>query len=192
MAPLLSVKGLRKVFGNLTVLDGVDLSVERGEVIGFIGSSGSGKSTFLRCLNHLEVPTDGEIRLDGELVGYAEAGGTVRPLPERKLSEQRRQMAMVFQHFNLWPHKTALENITEGPIVVKREAGAVARERGRALLARVGLGDKADAYPSRLSGGQQQRVAIARALALEPKILLFDEPTSALDPELVNEVLKVI
>lgn len=190
--PLLTVKDLRKDFGNVTVLEGINLEVHRGEVIGFIGSSGSGKSTFLRCINLLETPTSGDIRLEGELIGFEDTPKGRRPSRARKISQQRRQMAMVFQQFNLWPHKTALENVTEGPIVVKREPSEKARQRASALLEKVGLADKADVYPSRLSGGQQQRVAIARALALEPKILLFDEPTSALDPELVNDVLGVI
>jgi polar amino acid transport system ATP-binding protein len=192
MSQLLTIRGLRKEFGSLTVLNGLDLDVSRGEVIGFIGSSGSGKSTFLRCINLLEMPTDGDIRLDGELIGFEDTAKGRRPLPGRRISQQRGQMAMVFQNFNLWPHKTALENVTEGLIVVKKVAPSLAAKKGNALLARVGLSDKAQSYPSRLSGGQQQRVAIARALALEPKILLFDEPTSALDPELVNDVLKVI
>ncbi len=189
-APLLTIRGLCKRFGALTVLDDVALDVSRGGVVGLIGASGSGKSTLLRCINMLEQPSGGEIRLDGELIGFHPGSG--RRLSDRALSRQRRRMAMVFQQFNLWPHKTALENVIEGPVVVKGTKPAEARAAGLALLQRVGLAAKADAYPSRLSGGQQQRVAIARALAMEPELMLFDEPTSALDPELVGEVLSVM
>jgi ABC-type histidine transport system ATPase subunit len=190
--PLLSIRRLRKSFGLFEVLKGVDLDVRRQEVVGFIGSSGSGKSTLLRCINMLEVPTEGTIRLDDEMIGFEETSAGLRPIGNAALSRQRRQMAMVFQQFNLWPHKSVLENVIEGPIVVQKVPKAQARETGIALLRKVGMDRWMDAYPSRLSGGQQQRVAIARALALKPKIILFDEPTSALDPELVGEVLKVI
>ncbi|MDB5416188.1 MAG: hypothetical protein JWR10_4523 [Rubritepida sp.] len=192
MEPLLAIEGLHKSFGLIEVLKGISLQVQRREVMGFIGASGSGKSTLLRCINMLEVPEAGSIRLAGELVGFRDTPRGRRLLPPRELSRQRRRMAMVFQQFNLWPHRTALENVIEGPIVVQGIAPAKAREMGEALLRKVGLEDRVHAYPSRLSGGQQQRVAIARALALQPEIILFDEPTSALDPELVGEVLKVI
>ncbi|HWL28961.1 MAG TPA: amino acid ABC transporter ATP-binding protein, partial [Burkholderiaceae bacterium] len=174
------------------VLKGVTLSVKRQQVVGFIGASGSGKSTLLRCINMLETPSSGDIFLEGQPIGFRDAGTKRVPLSQRELSLQRRQMSMVFQQFNLWPHKTALENVIEGLIVAQSMPLARARERGVRLLEKVGLGEKLDAYPSRLSGGQQQRVGIARALALDPKILLLDEPTSALDPELVADVLEVI
>lgn len=189
---LLKINNLQKSYGALSVLEGINLEVKSGSVVGFIGSSGSGKSTLLRCINHLEVPTGGEVIFDGEVVGQKVIGGKMKPLSSTELSQQRRKMAMVFQHFNLWPHKTAIENVMEGLIVVQNISPKIAREKAMKALERVGLADKADSYPSRLSGGQQQRVGIARALALEPKIILFDEPTSALDPELVNEVLSVI
>ncbi|MEP9347887.1 amino acid ABC transporter ATP-binding protein [Xanthobacter sp. KR7-225] len=191
-APLLTIRGLRKSFGPIEVLKGIDLDIARRQVVGFIGASGSGKSTLLRCLNFLEEPTAGEVRLEGELIGLSEKGGRRARLGAGELSRQRRQMAMVFQQFNLWPHKTALENVMEGPVVVQKVPKAEAEARAVALLTKVGLAERMHAYPSRLSGGQQQRVAIARALALQPKVMLFDEPTSALDPELVGEVLKVI
>ncbi|WP_326491892.1 amino acid ABC transporter ATP-binding protein [Methylobacterium oryzae] len=189
---LLEIRDLHKSFGALEVLKGVDLTVEAGEIVGFIGASGSGKSTLLRCINHMEVPTRGEVLLDGEIVGVRQAGPRLVARSSAEISQQRRRMAMVFQHFNLWPHKTALENVMEGPVVVQKIGRGEARERAVSALSRVGLADKVAAYPSRLSGGQQQRVGIARALALEPQVILFDEPTSALDPELVNEVLSVI
>jgi polar amino acid transport system ATP-binding protein len=157
-----------------------------------IGPSGSGKSTFLRCINHLEKIDAGRLSVAGDLVGYREHGGKLHELRDREVAERRRDIGMVFQRFNLFPHMTALENVIEAPIQVRGVAKATARERGRELLERVGLGDKANAYPNQLSGGQQQRVAIARALAMEPKLMLFDEPTSALDPELVGEVLDVM
>ena len=190
--PVLTVRELHKNFKELEVLKGIDLTVGRGDVVGLIGSSGSGKSTMLRCINYLEKPTLGEIRLEGEIVGMIERGGQLLPASTKVLSRQRRRMAMVFQNFNLWPHRTALENVIEGPVVVQRVARKLALEKGMALLEKVGLAHKQDQYPSQLSGGQQQRVAIARALALEPTLLLFDEPTSALDPELVGEVLGVM
>jgi ABC-type histidine transport system ATPase subunit len=189
---LLAIRDVHKSYGALEVLKGIDLTVEAGEIVGFIGASGSGKSTLLRCINHMEAPTRGEVLLEGETVGVKTVGGKHVPRSPAELSQQRRKMAMVFQHFNLWPHKTALENVMEGPVVVQKIEREKARAKALSALARVGLADKADSYPSRLSGGQQQRVGIARALALEPQIILFDEPTSALDPELVNEVLAVI
>lgn len=189
----LQISGLHKAFGNLEVLKGIDLPVPAGAVVGIIGGSGSGKSTLLRCVNYLEVPTQGDIYLDGELVGVEMLpGGSRRRLSERALGRQRQQMSMVFQGFNLWPHRSALENVMEALIVVKRMPVAEARDLSLSLLEKVGLADKRDIYPVRLSGGQQQRVGIARALALRPKVMLFDEPTSALDPELVGEVLTVI
>ncbi|SDJ53289.1 amino acid ABC transporter ATP-binding protein [Salipiger marinus] len=190
--PLLEVRDLHKSYGALDVLKGIDLTVDPGEIVGFIGASGSGKSTLLRCMNHMEVPTKGIVMLEGEIVGVTHKGDRLVPRPARDLSQQRRKMAMVFQHFNLWPHKTTLENVMEGPVTVQKIPKAEARDRALAALKRVGLKEKADTYPSRLSGGQQQRVGIARALALQPQVILFDEPTSALDPELVNEVLNVI
>jgi polar amino acid transport system ATP-binding protein len=183
---------VHKSFGQLEVLRGVDLSVRAGEVCCVLGPSGSGKSTFLRCINHLEKINGGRIWVDGQLVGYRERGGKLHELREREVAAQRRSIGMVFQRFNLFPHMTALENVTEAPLRVRRESRAHARERAAALLARVGLSDKVDTYPGQLSGGQQQRVAIARALAMQPKVMLFDEPTSALDPELVGEVLDVM
>ncbi|KRE01393.1 hypothetical protein ASE61_18105 [Bosea sp. Root670] len=189
---LLAIRDVHKSYGALEVLKGIDLTVEAGEIVGFIGASGSGKSTLLRCINHMEAPTRGEVLLEGETVGVKKVGDRHVPRSSAELSQQRRKMAMVFQHFNLWPHKTALENVMEGPVVVQKIEREKAKAKALAALARVGLADKADSYPSRLSGGQQQRVGIARALALEPQIILFDEPTSALDPELVNEVLAVI
>jgi polar amino acid transport system ATP-binding protein len=157
-----------------------------------IGPSGSGKSTFLRCINHLEKIDAGRLSVDGELVGYRERGDRLYELPDREVCRKRSEIGMVFQHFNLFPHMTALENVVEAPIRVKKEARSSAEMRARALLDRVGLAEKVDAYPKQLSGGQQQRVAIARALAMQPKLMLFDEPTSALDPELVGEVLDVM
>ena len=191
MQPLLSIRDLRKRFGPIEVLKGITLDVQPKQVVGFIGASGSGKSTLLRCINMLEVPEAGTIRLSGEQVGFREGEGR-RPLPPRELSRQRRRMAMVFQSFNLFAHKTILENVTLGPIKVRKQSRADAEKRARELLDRVGVSAQADKYPAQLSGGQQQRVAIARALALQPEVILFDEPTSALDPELVGEVLKVI
>ncbi|BBY61170.1 ATP-binding protein [Mycolicibacterium sarraceniae] len=181
-----------KDFGALSVLKGVTLSVDPGKVLVLVGPSGSGKSTFLRCINHLETVTAGRLYVDGDLVGYRERGGKLLEMPPREAAKQRRDIGMVFQHFNLFPHRTALANVIESPVHVKRIKKAAATERARELLAQVGLSDKADAYPAQLSGGQQQRVAIARALAMDPKLMLFDEPTSALDPELVGEVLGVM
>ncbi|MDG3012099.1 amino acid ABC transporter ATP-binding protein [Rhodococcus sp. D2-41] len=181
-----------KNFGALKVLRGVSLEIERGKVLCLIGPSGSGKSTFLRCINHLERVNAGRLYVDGELVGYSERGGKLYELHPRQAARQRRDIGMVFQHFNLFPHRTVLENVIEAPILVKKVRKKQAVERARELLDQVGLAVKADAYPAQLSGGQQQRVAIARALAMEPKLMLFDEPTSALDPELVGEVLGVM
>ncbi|UGT71890.1 amino acid ABC transporter ATP-binding protein [Nocardia gipuzkoensis] len=181
-----------KNFGALQVLKGVSLEVGRGEVLCLIGPSGSGKSTFLRCINHLEQVNAGRLYVDGEIVGYREKSGKLYEMHPREAAKQRREIGMVFQHFNLFPHRTALENIIEAPTQVKKVRKADALTRARELLDRVGLADKANAYPAQLSGGQQQRVAIARALAMDPKLMLFDEPTSALDPELVGEVLTVM
>jgi len=190
--PVVKAEGVHKRFGRLEVLRGIDLQVTQSEVMCVIGPSGSGKSTFLRCINHLEKIDGGRLWVDGRLVGYQQRGERLFELRESEVAAQRRSIGMVFQRFNLFPHKTALENVVEAPIVVDREPRAKARERGTELLSKVGLADKASAYPSQLSGGQQQRVAIARALAMRPKLMLFDEPTSALDPELVGEVLAVM
>ncbi|WP_135460035.1 amino acid ABC transporter ATP-binding protein [Mycobacterium sp. DL99] len=181
-----------KNFGALNVLKGVTLDVGRGEVLCMVGPSGSGKSTFLRCINHLEQVNAGRLYVDGDLIGYRERGGKLHEMAPRDAARQRRDIGMVFQHFNLFPHRTALENVIEAPIHVKRVKKDAALARAKDLLDQVGLSAKADAYPAQLSGGQQQRVAIARALAMNPKLMLFDEPTSALDPELVGEVLAVI
>ncbi|MCQ4208093.1 amino acid ABC transporter ATP-binding protein [Streptomyces longispororuber] len=189
---MVEVKSVRKSFGPLEVLRGIDLDVQAGEVTVVLGPSGSGKSTLLRTINHLEKVDSGWISVDGSLVGYRRSGDKLYELREREVLRQRTQIGFVFQNFNLFPHLTVLENVTEAPLsALKRPRDQVAAT-ARRLLDRVGLADKADAYPKQLSGGQQQRVAIARALALEPKLLLFDEPTSALDPELVGEVLDVI
>ena len=190
--PMVRADRVCKNFGAVKVLKGISLEVGRGQVACMIGPSGSGKSTFLRCINHLERVDAGRLYVDGELIGYAERGSKLHELQPKVAARQRRDIGMVFQHFNLFPHRTALENIIEAPVLVKKVKRAEAIERGRELLARVGLSDKVDAYPAQLSGGQQQRVAIARALAMDPKLMLFDEPTSALDPELVGEVLAVM
>ena len=191
--PMIEIRGLTKRFGAHEVLRGVDLKIAASEVVCLIGPSGSGKSTLLRCVNFLEPYDSGEVRIEGRLIGYEDApNGARRPMAGRHLREMRREIGMVFQHFNLWPHMTALHNVAEPLRRVRGLAHAEAEERAMAMLARVGLADKADAYPSRLSGGQQQRVAIARALAMQPNVMLFDEPTSALDPELVGEVLEVM
>ncbi|MCU1545808.1 MAG: amino acid transporter ATP-binding protein [Homoserinimonas sp.] len=181
-----------KSFGSNHVLKGISLSVNRGEVMCLVGPSGSGKSTFLRCINHLEQVDAGRLTVDGVLVGYEERDGKLYELKPRVAAKQRRDIGMVFQRFNLFPHMTALENVIEAPMLVKKVSKADARAKALDLLDRVGLSEKAGSYPSHLSGGQQQRVAIARALAMEPKLMLFDEPTSALDPELVGEVLDVM
>jgi polar amino acid transport system ATP-binding protein len=187
--PLLRARGVRKRFGLQEVLRGIDLDVRSGEVVVLMGPSGSGKSTFLRCVNHLEQLDGGSIEVDGSYIGYARRGDRLHHLGDREIARQRRAVGMVFQQFNLFPHLTALQNVCEAPIGVLGEARGAATERGRELLERVGLAEKAGAYPRHLSGGQQQRVAIARALAMRPTLMLFDEPTSALDPELVGEVL---
>jgi polar amino acid transport system ATP-binding protein len=181
-----------KSFGNLTVLNGVDLSVKRGQVVVIIGPSGSGKTTLLRCINHLEKIDSGHIYIEGEMIGYREVNGKLVEDREATIAHIRSQIGFVFQRFNLFPHMTALENITEAPIHVLHQPRKEVTERAMALLAKVGLSEKANAFPHKLSGGQQQRVAIARALAMNPKLMLFDEATSALDPELVGEVLKVM
>jgi polar amino acid transport system ATP-binding protein len=181
-----------KRFGALTVLNGVDLFVKRGQVVVIIGPSGSGKTTMLRCLNHLEKIDGGRIYIEGELVGYREVNGRLVEDREANIARIRSQVGFVFQRFNLFPHRTALENVSEAPIHVLHEPRALVVDRAQSLLAKVGLAEKADVYPHKLSGGQQQRVAIARALAMNPKLMLFDEATSALDPELVGEVLKVM
>jgi len=181
-----------KRFGQLTVLNGVDLSVKRGQVVVIIGPSGSGKTTLLRCLNHLEKIDSGRIYIDGQLMGYREVDGRLVEERESQIARMRAQIGFVFQRFNLFAHKTALENIIEAPIHVLRQSREEATARAMELLSKVGLADKAHAYPHKLSGGQQQRVAIARALAMNPKLMLFDEATSALDPELVGEVLRVM
>ncbi|WP_353356413.1 amino acid ABC transporter ATP-binding protein [Mycobacterium sp.] len=181
-----------KSFGALHVLKGITLEVGRGEVLCMVGPSGSGKSTFLRCINHLEQVNAGRLYVDGDLIGYRDRGTKLHEMSPRDAAKQRRNIGMVFQHFNLFPHRTALENIIEAPIHVKGVKKDAAVARGKDLLDQVGLSEKANAYPAQLSGGQQQRVAIARALAMNPKLMLFDEPTSALDPELVGEVLGVM
>jgi len=190
--PLVRAVGVHKSFQANHVLRGIDLQVQRGEVMCLLGPSGSGKTTFLRCINHLEKVSSGELYVDGELVGYRRVGKKLHELKEKEVARKRTEIGMVFQRFNLFPHKSALANVCEAPVHVKRESRSDATQRGRTLLERVGLGDKYDAYPAQLSGGQQQRVAIARALAMQPKLMLFDEPTSALDPELVGEVLDVM
>jgi polar amino acid transport system ATP-binding protein len=189
---MVKAEALFKRFGRLEVLSGITLEVQRGEVMCLLGPSGSGKSTFLRCINHLEKIDAGRLRVDGELVGYREDGDKLYELREADIVRKRAEIGMVFQRFNLFPHKTALENVIEAPMQVKRKSRAEAVERCRELLDRVGIGDRVHSYPSQLSGGQQQRVAIARALAMDPKLMLFDEPTSALDPELVGDVLDVM
>ncbi len=181
-----------KSFGSNVVLKDISLSVKRGEVVCVIGPSGSGKSTFLRCINHLEKIDGGRLTVDGELIGYRQRGDKIYELRPKEAAEQRKDIGMVFQRFNLFPHLTVLENVIEAPTQVKRQSKAKASARAMELLERVGLAEKAKAYPASLSGGQQQRVAIARALAMDPKLMLFDEPTSALDPELVGEVLEVM
>ncbi|MED7931793.1 amino acid ABC transporter ATP-binding protein [Nonomuraea sp. LP-02] len=192
MNAMVELRGVHKSFGPLHVLRGVDLDVAHGQVLVVLGPSGSGKSTLLRTINHLEKVDRGSVRVDGRLLGYRQAGDRLHELPEREVLRQRTQIGFVFQSFNLFPHLTVRQNVTEAPLSAQRRPRAEVEPLAERLLARVGLAGKADAYPHTLSGGQQQRVAIARALALEPKLLLFDEPTSALDPELVGEVLDVI
>ncbi|MGY2843571.1 polar amino acid transport system ATP-binding protein [Bradyrhizobium sp. USDA 4509] len=192
MNPIVKAVGVRKSYGTFQALKGIDLEINRGEVLCVIGPSGSGKSTFLRCINQLDAISDGALWINDELVGYRRIGHKLYELSEREIARQRLATGMVFQRFNLFPHKTALENVTEGPIHVLKQERKRAEAAARELLARVGMTDKCNAYPIELSGGQQQRVAIARALAMKPLLMLFDEPTSALDPELVGEVLAVM
>ena len=192
MSDAVRVEGVHKRFGRLEALRGVDLAVGRGEVLVLIGPSGSGKSTLLRCINHLEKIDAGRIYVNGALVGYREEGGKLHELTEREVARRRALVGMVFQRLNLFPHLTVLGNIVEAPVRVRRISSPEAEARAHELLRRVGLDDRAGAYPAQLSGGQQQRVAIARALAMDPEVMLFDEPTSALDPELVGEVLDVM
>ncbi|KQO11957.1 ectoine/hydroxyectoine ABC transporter ATP-binding protein EhuA [Agreia sp. Leaf244] len=189
---LVEITDVSKSYGAVRVLRDVSLTVQPGEVIALIGPSGSGKSTLLRTINHLETVDSGSVTVDSQFIGYELRSGRLHELPEKNVLERRTQIGIVFQNFNLFPHLTALENVVEAPVALKRATKAEARDQAKALLARVGLADKEHHYPRQLSGGQQQRVAIARALALNPKVLLFDEPTSALDPELVGEVLDVI
>ncbi|HEX3782783.1 MAG TPA: amino acid ABC transporter ATP-binding protein [Pseudonocardiaceae bacterium] len=190
--PMVLAEGVHKRFGRIEVLKGISLRVQPREVMCVIGPSGSGKSTFLRCVNHLEKIDAGKLWVDGELVGYRQKGDKLYELRDREVAEKRQEIGMVFQRFNLFPHMTAVDNIMEAPVNVRREARSTARARALELLEQVGLAEKAAAYPRDLSGGQQQRVAIARALAMRPKLMLFDEPTSALDPELVGDVLTVM
>lgn len=189
---LVRIEGVHKYFGEHHVLRGIDMNVKEGEVSVIIGPSGSGKSTLLRCVNLMETISAGRIYVRDELIGYREAGGRLHDLSSREIAAQRREIGMVFQRFNLFPHKTAVQNIIEAPTQVKKQSKAAARAKALELLDRVGLADRAGHYPAQLSGGQQQRVAIARALAMEPELMLFDEPTSALDPELVGDVLSVM
>lgn len=190
--PMISAQNVHKSFGQLEVLKGIDLEIQPGEVACLLGPSGSGKSTFLRCVNHLDKATAGRLYVDGELIGYREKNGTLYEISEKEAAEQRSDIGMVFQSFNLFPHRTVIENIIEAPVQVKKIPEETARARAMELLEDVGLASKANNYPVQLSGGQQQRVAIARAVAMDPKLMLFDEPTSALDPELVGEVLRVM
>ncbi|MEV6576093.1 amino acid ABC transporter ATP-binding protein [Streptomyces sp. NPDC051577] len=189
---MLEARGVRKQFGKLEVLKGIDLTVERGQVCCLLGPSGSGKSTFLRCINHLEKIDGGVLAVEGDLVGYRRQGNRLLELREKEVADRRREIGMVFQRFNLFPHMTALDNVTEAPLKVAGTSRTEARQDAERLLEQVGLADRAGHYPAQLSGGQQQRVAIARALAMKPKLMLFDEPTSALDPELVGDVLDVM
>jgi polar amino acid transport system ATP-binding protein len=190
---IVKAESVDKFFGRNQVLRSVSLEVQRGEVVCIIGPSGSGKTTFLRCINHLERIDGGRIEVNGHLIGYRiKEDGELVEDSERNIARQRTEIGFVFQRFNLWPHKTALQNIVEAPVRVRKTPQAEAVKQGESLLARVGLADKRDAYPGRLSGGQQQRVAIARALAMRPALMLFDEPTSALDPEMIGEVLEVM
>lgn len=190
--PMISAQNVHKSFGQFEVLKGIDLEVQPGEVACLLGPSGSGKSTFLRCVNHLDKATAGRLYVDGELIGYREKNGIPYEISEKQAAQQRSDIGMVFQSFNLFPHRTVIENIIEAPMQVKKVPEDKARKRAMELLDEVGLAAKADNYPVQLSGGQQQRVAIARAVAMDPKLMLFDEPTSALDPELVGEVLRVM
>lgn len=189
---MVKAEAVSKSFGSNEVLKSISLEVKRGEVLCLVGPSGSGKSTFLRCINHLETISAGRLWVDGELVGYRQSGDKLYELKPSEASRQRRDIGMVFQRFNLFPHMTALENVMMAPTLLRKESKAKLKTKAMELLARVGLAERYDYYPAHLSGGQQQRVAIARALAMEPKLMLFDEPTSALDPELVGEVLDVM
>jgi polar amino acid transport system ATP-binding protein len=189
---MVEAQQVHKWFGANEVLKGIDFQVRPGQVVCLLGPSGSGKSTFLRCINHLEKISAGRVYVDGELVGYRQTGDKLHELSEKEVAKKRSEIGMVFQHFNLFPHMTAMNNIVEAPCQVKGESKAAARQHAAELLDQVGLADKASFYPRQLSGGQQQRVAIARALAMRPKLMLFDEPTSALDPELVGDVLAVM
>ncbi|SNT30691.1 amino acid ABC transporter ATP-binding protein, PAAT family [Actinomadura meyerae] len=189
---MVKAENVHKSFGRLEVLKGIDLEVRQGEVMCVVGPSGSGKSTFLRCINHLEKINAGRLWVNGHLVGYRESGGKLYELRDKEVAAQRREIGMVFQRFNLFPHKTALDNVMGAPMWVKKLPKDQVKRQALELLERVGLADKAQSYPAQLSGGQQQRVAIARALAMEPALMLFDEPTSALDPELVGEVLETM
>ncbi len=191
--PILDIQNIHKRFGDLEVLHGISLTAEKGDVISLIGSSGSGKSTFLRCINLLEVPEVGEISLDGSPIGFKQGKAGIRvPSDEKQVQDLRSRIGMVFQQFNLWSHLTILQNVIEAPMRVQGLSRSEAHDIGMTFLDKVGIAEKADTYPSYLSGGQQQRVAIARALAMRPEAILFDEPTSALDPELVGEVLGVM
>ena len=190
--PMVKAEGVHKRFGRLEVLTGVSMEVQPGQVVCMLGPSGSGKSTFLRCINHLEKIDGGRLSVDGELVGYRQDGDKIYELRDAEVCRERAEIGMVFQRFNLFGHMTAIENVIEAPIRVKKVKKNEAARRAKELLERVGLADKLDSYPAQLSGGQQQRVAIARALAMDPKLMLFDEPTSALDPELVGDVLDVM
>ncbi|MGH3009992.1 MAG: amino acid ABC transporter ATP-binding protein [Gaiellaceae bacterium] len=189
---VMTAEDVHKKFGRLEVLKGVSLEVTKGETVCIIGPSGSGKTTFIRCINHLEKIDSGRIEVNGQLIGYRQRNGKLVEDSERNIARQRTQIGMVFQRFNLFPHKTALENVVEAPLKVLGHSKEHAVDKAKVLLGRVGLADKLDAYPGKLSGGQQQRVAIARALAMEPALILFDEPTSALDPEVTGEVLAVM
>jgi polar amino acid transport system ATP-binding protein len=189
---MVRIAGLRKSFGHLEVLKGIDLEVMRGECVSIVGPSGSGKTTLLRCVNFLDRPSGGEVWVDGRRIGQKESGGRLRYLSDREMAEERAEIGFVFQRFNLFPHLSALDNVTLAPKRVRGMPATEARALGSEMLAKVGLGHKLNEYPERLSGGQQQRVAIARVLAMQPKLILFDEPTSALDPELVGEVLSVM
>ncbi|MEX3506657.1 amino acid ABC transporter ATP-binding protein [Corynebacterium sp. LK2590] len=190
--PMVQTQQIHKKFGSLQVLRGIDLEVQHGEVVCLLGPSGSGKSTFLRCINHLETIDAGRLYVDGDLIGYKERNGVLYEISEKEAAAQRADIGMVFQNFNLFSHRTVLENVVEAPIHVKKVDPEAAKQHAMELLDQVGLASKANAYPVQLSGGQQQRVAIARAVAMDPKLMLFDEPTSALDPELVGEVLRVM